>query len=82
MLAHSFNRSYVVTKFILPTINDLKFSAINFDETCNYLQENIGFSVEAKKYNSDLIVYCGKIIPFVCYYRKQISSLITQHMIF
>ena len=39
MLAHSFNRFYVVTKFILPTINDLKFSAINFEDSCNYLQE-------------------------------------------
>ena len=39
MLAHSFDRFYVVTKFILPTISDLKFSTINFDETCNYLQE-------------------------------------------
>ena len=29
MLAHSFDRSYVVTKFILPTINDLKFSTLN-----------------------------------------------------
>ena len=25
MLAHSFDRSYVVTKFILPSIGDLKF---------------------------------------------------------
>ena len=33
MLVHSFDRFYVVTKFILPTINDLKFSTINFDET-------------------------------------------------
>ena len=29
MLAHSFERFYVVTKFILPTVKDLKFSAIN-----------------------------------------------------
>ena len=31
MLAHSFDRFYVVTKFILTTINDLKFLTINFD---------------------------------------------------
>ena len=34
MLAHSLDRFYVVTKFILPNINDLKFSTINFDDTC------------------------------------------------
>ena len=39
MLVHSFDRFYVVTKFILPTIEDLKLSIINFDETWGYLQE-------------------------------------------
>ena len=39
MLAHSFDRFYVVTKFILPTVNDLTFSTIKFDEKCEYLQE-------------------------------------------
>ena len=68
MLAHSFDRCYVVTTFILPTISDLKFSTINFDETCNYLQDKNGFGVEAKQYISDLIVYCRKIKPFVKYY--------------
>ena len=33
MLVHSLDRFYVVTKFILPTVSDLKFSTINFDET-------------------------------------------------
>ena len=33
MLAHSFDRFYVVTKFILHTINDLKFLPIDFNET-------------------------------------------------
>ena len=39
MLVHSFDRFYVAIKFILPTVNDLKFSTINFNETYNYLQE-------------------------------------------
>ena len=33
MLAHSFDRIYVVTKFILLTISDVKFSTIIFDQT-------------------------------------------------
>ena len=32
MLAHSFDRFYVVTKFILPTIHDLKVSTIKYDD--------------------------------------------------
>ena len=39
MLAHSFHRFYVVTKFILPTVEDLKFSTLNFDAKCEHLQE-------------------------------------------
>ena len=38
MLAHYFDRFYVVTKFILPSIKDLKFSKLNYDDTCAYLQ--------------------------------------------
>ena len=37
MLAHPFERFYVVTKFILPSIGDLNFSTLNYDNTCAYL---------------------------------------------
>ena len=36
MLVHSFDRFYVVTKFILPMIGDKKFSKLNYDYTCAY----------------------------------------------
>ena len=36
-LAHSFDRFYVVTKFILPMLDDLKLSPIKYDKECNYL---------------------------------------------
>ena len=39
MLAHSFERFYVVTKFMLPTIGDLKFSKLDFDHTCAYMEK-------------------------------------------
>ena len=37
ILAHSFDRFYVVTKFILPTLDDLKLSPIKYNKECNYL---------------------------------------------
>ena len=40
MLSHSFNRFYVVTKFIFPTFEDVKLSPIDFDSECYYL--NVG----------------------------------------
>ena len=40
MLAHSFDRFYVVTKFMLPLLGDLNFSDINYDNTCAYLDNS------------------------------------------
>ena len=37
MLSHLFDRFYVFTKFILPTIDDLKYSPDDFDSECSYL---------------------------------------------
>ena len=39
MLAHSFDRFYVVTNFILPMMDDLKLSLINYDKVCKYLND-------------------------------------------
>ena len=61
MLAYSFNRSYVVTKFILPTVEDLKFSTLKFDDKCEYLQEHKGQHSVERQYILDLKVYCRKI---------------------
>ena len=36
MLAHSFDRFYVVTKFILPTLDDLELSPIKYDRVQIY----------------------------------------------
>ena len=44
MLAHSFDKFYIVTKFILPSIEDIKFSRLNYDNTCmplTWIPENI-----------------------------------------
>ena len=49
MLAHSFDRFYIVTKFILPSVNDLKFLPIDFDEQCSYLREDFICNHNSKK---------------------------------
>ena len=36
MLAYSFDKFIVVTKFILPSVSDLKFLTVDFDERCNF----------------------------------------------
>ena len=39
MLVHSFDRFYIVTKFMLPLIGDIKFSRLNFDHFCAYMNK-------------------------------------------
>ena len=74
MLAHSFDRFYVVTKFILPTIGNLNFSKLNYDETCMYVDNKNAKNTETRKYMLDLKTFCKKIEPFVVYYRRLINS--------
>ena len=74
MLAHSFDRFYVVTKFILPSIGYLKFSNLNYDNTCAYLDNKMPQNTETRKYMLDLKTFCKKIEPFVVYYKRLIKS--------
>ena len=70
MLVHLFDRFYVVTKFMLPTIGDLKFSKLDFDYTCMYMKKEYAPNTGSRKYLLELRTYCNKIKPFVTYYSK------------
>ena len=54
MLVHSYDRFYVVTKFILPTIGDLTFSKLDFNDTCAYIDNKYAQNTESSKYMLDL----------------------------
>ena len=74
MLAHSFDRFYVITKFVLPTLDDLKLSPIKYDKECNYLRNLDDESDDQIKQNiKDLLFYCSKVRPFIALYKMQIS---------
>ena len=66
MLSHSFDRFYVVAKFELPRVEDLKLTAIDFDPNCSYLNGN-------EKYMKKLQRHCLRIAPFIDFYRRQIA---------
>ena len=74
MLVHSFDRFYVVTKFMLPMVGDIKFSKLNFDHTCMYMKKEYAPNTDSRKYLTELRTYCNKIKPFVSYYNKLINS--------
>ena len=73
MLAHSFDRFYVVTKFILPTI-DLNFSKLKYDDTCVYMDNKNAQNTDTRKYMLNLKTFCKKIETHVVYYRRLINS--------
>ena len=74
MLVHSIDRFYVVTKFILPSIGNLKFSKLNYDNTCTYLDNRNTQTTETRKHMLDLMTFCKKIEPVVMYYKRLIKS--------
>ena len=61
MLSHSFDRFYIVTKFKLPRVEDLKFTTIDFDTYCSYLHDN-------EKYVKKLYRHCLRIAPCIDFY--------------
>ena len=66
MLAHLFDRFYVVTKFILPMMDDLKVSLIKHDKECKYLSNLDDNDNEQIKTNiKDLITYFAKLRPYM-----------------
>ena len=60
ILAQSFDRFYVVTKFILPSVRDLNFSELNYDNTCTYLENKHLCNPDTKKHMLDLIMFCKR----------------------
>ena len=70
MVAHSFGRFYVVTKFILPTMDDLKPSPINYNGECRYLANlDDNDNKEIKTCIKDLLTYCIKLRPYMTFYK-------------
>ena len=66
MLTYSFDRFYVVTKFEMPEIEDLKLTTFTFNFTCKHLMSDRTFM---QKY----LKHCQRIVPYVRLYCKQVQ---------
>ena len=71
MLSHSFDRFYVVMKFVLTTNEVLKCSPIGFDSNCSYLNVDINRSKFPTQYLPNIRNFCKKIVPFIYFYKEQ-----------
>ena len=63
MFSHSFDRFYVVTKFKMPKIKDLKLTTFSFGLMCNHL------NISKKSYLLRYIKHCRRIAPYVKFYK-------------
>ena len=66
MLTHSFDRFYIVAKYKIPKVEQLQFTTFTFDLRCNHL--NI-----SKSPLLQYIKHCGRIAPYVKFYKQQID---------
>ena len=66
MLTDSFDRFYVVAKFEMPKIDDLKLTTFTFDFACTHLMSDRTFK---QKY----LKHCQRIVPYVRLYHKQVK---------
>ena len=83
MLAHSFDRFYVVTKFILPTVNDLKLSPMKYDKECKYLYNlDDKDSKQIKENIRELLSYCAKLRPYMPFINCKLMLVIKLHIIY
>ena len=75
MLAHSFDRFYVVTRKGIPKVSDLNLTVFQFDYNCTHvtnIEKDTRFKVP------DMIrdmfnVYCRNIIPYMYLYKHQVE---------
>ena len=72
-VSHSFGRFYVVTKFELPKVEDLKLMTISHGSDCTYLDD----VKDRKDYSIELIkeikICCVKIALHIAFYKKQVD---------
>ena len=82
MLAHSFDRFYIVYEIYVTFMGDIKFSNLNFDYSCAYMNRKYAPNMNSSKYVAELKTYCNKIKPFVSHYshfNKIIQCYYSQH---
>ena len=69
-LSHSFDRFYVLKKFELARIQDLKFTTIPYDAGCKHLDGAKTKGNYPSSLSNERKEYCIKIVPHITYYKK------------
>ena len=78
MLAHSFDRFYVVTRVEIPKVSDLNLTMFQFDYNCSHVAniEKIVIGIKSEVPNTLLNMfkmYCKNLIPYMYLYKHQVE---------
>ena len=75
MLAHLFDRFYVVTRIEIPKVLDLNLTVFQFDYNCSHvahIEKDTKFKIPSTI--KDMFkVYCTNIIPYMYLYKHQVE---------
>ena len=74
MLAHSFDKFYVVTRIEIPKVLDLNLTLFQFDYNCSHVINIEDTSFKIPSTIKDMFnVYCKNIIPYMYLYKHQVE---------
>ena len=78
MLAHSFDRFYVVTKVEIPKVSDLNLTMFQFDYNCSHVANIerivVGFTFKVTNMILNIFrMYCKNLIPYMYLYKHQVE---------
>ena len=78
MLAHLFDRFYVITKEELPKVLDLNLTMFQFDYNCSHITQferiRIGFNFRVTNTMLNIFgAYCRNLIPYMYLYKHQME---------
>ena len=75
MLAHSFDRFYVIMRIEIPKVSDLNLIVFQFDYNCSHvthIEKDTKFKIPSTI--KDMFkVYCKNIIPYMYLYKHQVE---------
>ena len=85
LLHHNIHRVWIITKVVIPKLNDVKFPDINFDPECTFLRQ-LRYS-QSSKYVSNIRSICQSMKPLITllkqkelYYEKAITNILKEEI--
>ena len=81
LLHHNIHRVWIITKVVVPKLNDVKFPDINFDPECDFLKQ-VKYTPVASKHVGSIRSICQSMKPLITllkqkelYYEKAITNI-------